>query len=452
MSFLPLDRTVEIAAQLSLDRVPEHVLGHAGHTIADTVAVARAGAREPEIVRLAQLLEEQGLLSAPVGGPSGAPASRAATGPATALLNRPLVGAPADVAFLNATAGTFLELDEGVRPTGHPAMHVVPAAMAVAESVHASGAELLRCVLAGYEVVARLFGAVRLTYPVHPHGHFGAVGAAVAAAILSGADPVGAAGIAATTPLLPVWNACFDGATARNTFTGHAARSGVMAIWLEKAGFTGSSGSLETAYGQIAGDLVDPDVLSRPLDYSGLGITRNYFKRHSACALSHAAIDAVGELALPEDAEIAHVHVETVDNNMKLARQPLPNDLSGRFSLPYAVATALARRSTLPEDFHYSSEIAQLAERVTVSTAPDLQAEWPEAAPARVQVQSTAGTFSATVRNPRGHWSEPLSPLEIESKFSVLVRDPDLASTWWPRLTDLRAVPDCADLFRPAPA
>jgi 2-methylcitrate dehydratase PrpD len=441
MSGLPLDRAVEVAAQLTLDRVPEEVLAHAGRTIADTVAVIHAGAREPEVVRLAAVLQEQGVLR-----PAGErPLAAGAT--ATVLLEDRLAAPPADAAFVNATAGTFLELDEGVRPTGHPAMHVVPAALAVAESGHAGGADLLLAVLAGYEVTARLFLAVRLTYPVHPHGHFGAVGAAVAAALIGGEDPVGAARVAATTPLLPVWDACFDGATARNTYTGHGARSGVMAAWLHRAGFTGSVNALTASYGQIAGEVVDADHLSRDLDYASLAITRNYFKRHSACALSHGAIDAVARLALPEGTRIESVHVETVSNNMKLARQPVANDLSGRFSLPYAVATTLLKGRTRPEDFHFSSDVATLAERVSVGVAPDLEAQWPDAAPARITVRSSEGTYTAAVRNPHGHWSDPLTPAEVEQKFTDLVRHPARATTLWKRFTDLPSVTDCALLF-----
>ena len=40
--------------------------------------------------------------------------------------------------------------------------------------------------------------------------------------------------------------------------------------------------------------------------------------------------------------------METVANNMKLDRQPRPNDLSGRFSLPYAVATAILLAGQAP--------------------------------------------------------------------------------------------------------
>ncbi|HEY8531740.1 MAG TPA: hypothetical protein VIL08_05785, partial [Limnochorda sp.] len=42
---------------------------------------------------------------------------------------------PRRAALANATAGTFLELDEGQRPTGHPAIHVLPAALAQAQAL-----------------------------------------------------------------------------------------------------------------------------------------------------------------------------------------------------------------------------------------------------------------------------------------------------------------------------
>jgi 2-methylcitrate dehydratase PrpD len=326
-------------------------------------------------------------------------------------------------------------------------MHVVPAALAAAQSRHATGTELLRAVLAGYEVTARLFQAVRLTYPVHPHGHFGAVGAAVAVALLTDGDPVQAARIAGTTPLLPVWDACFDGATARNTYIGLAAQSGVTAADLARAGFTGSESALMVAYGQIGGEVVHHNVLDAPLDYDNLGVTRNYFKRHSACALTHAAIDAVATMDVPSDQLIRSVRVETVRNNMKLDRQPRPNDLSGRFSLPYAVATALSLGRTDPEAFRYRPEVAQLAQLVEVSAATDLEAEWPDASPARVTVEWDGGSQTSTVRNPHGHWTEPLSPEELHDKFVALVDDAAVADTWWRRLTDLPSVDDIAGLF-----
>jgi 2-methylcitrate dehydratase PrpD len=426
-----LDHAVEIACGIDLDRLPASALEHAGIVIADTVAVAVAGARTPEITGLVAIDEHEGLVSPRY--------------PATVLTSPSRRAAPAHAAFLNATAGTALELDEGMRPTGHPAMHVVPAALAVAERAHAPGADLLRAVLAGYEVSSRLFRAYRLRAGVHPHGHFGAVGAAVAVALLEGIDPVGAASIAATCPLLPVWQACYEGATVRNAYTGQAAYSGVRAGAMARAGFTGASGALDVAFGQVAGELVDEAALTALLCPDDLGISRNYFKVHSACALTHSAVEAALEAGGGAPERIRRVRVETVAVNLKIARQPEPNDLSGRFSLPYAVATALALGRSDIDAFRYRPEIAALARKVEVSVDAELDAQWPESAPARVSVESTDGTRTATVTNPRGHHTRPLTVAEHREKFTALVGAP--AAAWWGRLTALRDVADCATLL-----
>ena len=205
---------------------------------------------------------------------------------------------PTSAAFVNATAGTFLELDEGYRPTGHPSIHVLPTALAAAQVLHASGRELMATFLSGYEVTACLFEAYRPTYPLHPHGHFGAVGAAVAAACLRGVDALEPAAIAATLPLLPTWQLRTEGATARNAYTGAAAAVGLTANRLAAAGFTGSREAREAAFGGLVGELVTPEALSTPVDPENLRITCNYMKPHSACALSHSALDAVPVLEL----------------------------------------------------------------------------------------------------------------------------------------------------------
>ena len=423
---------VREAVGMELARVPRPVLEQLGRVTADTVGVSVAGHRE-EVMR--------SLLAADVLG-EVAPATESG---ATVLSSSMHRTGPEVAAWLNAAAGSFLELDEGMRPTGHPAMQVVPAALAVAEATHCSGPALLRAVLAGYEVTARLFTAYRLRYPVHPHGHFGAVGAAVAAALLSETDPVRAAEIAATTPVLSVWNACYEGATARNTWMGSAASNGVRATRLARAGFTGSREALPLAFGEIAGNLVDESALTAPLDYEALGITRNYFKRHSACALTHAAIDALLEMKLPAAAEIQAIEVETVENNMKLARQARPNDLSARFSLPYAVAAVAASGRSELDTFRYDTRVAKLASRVYVVVAPDLEELWPSASPTRVTVHWHGGQMQKQVNNPYGHHSRPVTGDDLRAKFARNVGPG--AGDLWEALTDLSAVTDCASLF-----
>lgn len=397
---------VEGARSLTLEDVPEDALVHARRVVADTVGVMLGGGRHPEIEALVST--DDPLFPAPMEGDAR-------------LLVPGLPGAdPTTAAFVNATAGAFLELDEGYRPTGHPAMHVLPAALAAAQALHASGREFLAAVLGGYEVTARLFEAYKLTYPLHPHGHFGAVGAAVAVARLRGVGATEPAAIASTLPLLPVWQPCIEGATARNAYTGVAAAIGLTAHRLASAGFTGSHDAQPSAFGELVGRLVKPGALTEPVDPCRLRITRNYLKLHSACALSHSALDAVLALGEIPAEEVASVEVETVSNNLKIAGQARPNDLSTRFSTPYAVAAAIFHGHTRPEAFVHDERVAELAHRVEVRAAEDLEESWPEAAPARVTVYTREGSLTNRVDNPRGHHSDPASPEELRAKFELL--------------------------------
>lgn len=426
------DGLVRSAGLLNLEDVSRRVLDHALCVVADTLGVVFAGGKRPEIEGLVRI--DDPLFTAPSKG--------------TAQILVPgLPGAdPTSAAFVNATAGSFLELDEGFRPTGHPAMHVVPAALAAAQTLRSSGSEFLAAVLSGYEVTARLFEAYKLTYPLHPHGHFGAVGAAVAVARLRGVDAVEPAAVASTLPLLPVWQPCIEGATARNAYTGTAAAIGLTANRLASAGFTGSREAQRAAFGELVGRLVRPEALSEPIDPENLGITRNYMKLHSACALSHSALDAVLALEpLPAAEEVERIEVETISNNLKIAQQARPNDLSTRFSLPYAVATAIVHGHTRPEAFVPNDRVVSLAERVKVRAAEDLEDSWPSAAPARVTLHTSDSTRTHRVDNPRGHHSNPASPEELRAKFEFLVGGG--AGSLYDRLLGLEGVDDMAGIF-----
>jgi 2-methylcitrate dehydratase PrpD len=438
MSLRDLHTMVDEVTALDVIRVPGPVLAHTVDVIADTIAVIIGGARSPAMRALTALDEAEGLLS---------PASRPGNGHTATVLTAPTHRAhPAHAAFLNATAGTFLELDEGIRPTGHPAMHVVPAAFAAAESRHACGEELLRAVSVGYELTARLFGAVRFRPGVHPHGHLGAIGAAVAVATLDGTDPHAAAAIAATTPLLTSWQACYDGASTRNTFTGHAARTGVRASALARAGFTGSSDSLAASFAHISDPQERPGYTGA-LDYDNLAIAGNYFKVHSVCALAQGAIEAAVSLAPVDVARIKRVKVSTIAVNLKIDTQPVANELSTRFSLPYAVAAALRLGRGDPDAFEYHPEVAALATKVDVHVDDALDAQWPQAAPVEVSVVTESGTDVACVANPRGHHSRPLSRTELRDKFTALLKEPDRAIMLWERLAQLPTMSDCTELF-----
>jgi 2-methylcitrate dehydratase PrpD len=427
-----LSPLVTAAAGLRWEDIPEPVRDHARRVVADTIGVSLGGGQRPEVQAFVR--GDDALFPPPKGGTShmlvpGLPRSDAVS-----------------AAYVNALAGTFLELDEGYRPTGHPAMHVVPAALAAAEALHSPGTEFLAAVLAGYEVTARLFELYTFTYPLHPHGHVGAVGAAVAVAALRRVDPVEPAYIAATLPLLSVWQSCFEGATARNAYMAHGAAVGVLANRMALAGFRGARGAQEAAFGGLTGELAHPEVLTEPVVPATLRITRNYLKLHSACALCHSALDAVMALGPIDPGEVERIEVETIANHMKVAGQARSNNLSTRFSLPYSVAAAIVHGRTSPDAFEPDPRVAALAERVEVRVAQDLERLWPSAGPARVTVHLADGARCERVDNPRGHHANPASPADLRAKFLAITGLPD-AERVYERLLGLDEVPDVATLF-----
>jgi 2-methylcitrate dehydratase PrpD len=423
---------VSHVAKLSWSEVPQDLRAHAVRVFADTIGVMIAGGLRPEMTSLAR---------------GEVPLFDAGSGRSTILVpGVPRAGA-AHAAFMNGTAGTFLELDEACPPASHPAIHVLPAALAAAQALQRSGPELMAAFVAGYEVVARLFDAYRLPYPVHPHGHLGAVGAAVSVALLRRADAVEPALIASSLPILATWDPCLEGATVRNTWAGVAAEFGIRANLLATAGFTGSRTSHVTAFGRLVGTLVDPEALRRPVDPAELRIRDNYFKFHSACAGTHPPLDATIALGRIDPAAVKSVLVETSSQNWKLNGQSRGNDLSNRFSIPYAVAAAIVHGHTGPSAFVTDARVTSLATRVQVRAADDLDSEEsPARMPARVTVVLVDRTVTHTVDYPYGHGANPASPKRLRAKFEDIVAIPG-ASGLYDQLRDIDKVDDVARLF-----
>ncbi|MEI9805500.1 MAG: MmgE/PrpD family protein [Pseudolabrys sp.] len=113
-----------------------------------------------------------------------------ASGKATAFGGKPL---PADTAALcNGTAAHGFELDDLLTEAlAHPGAVVVPAAFAVAEEEGASGEQLLKAIVAGYETMGRLgraLGKEASGRGWHLTGVAGPASAAVAVGVLLGFD------------------------------------------------------------------------------------------------------------------------------------------------------------------------------------------------------------------------------------------------------------------------
>lgn len=413
---------VELArflAGVQFEDLPSEVVGQAHYVLADTIAAIAAGSAEPEIRALAARLAAEAGKATVIG-------SERRTSPAAAAL-------------LNGAAGTALEMDEGSRfARGHPAIHCLPAAFAIAETEGHSGRDFLTAFVLGYEVGARIGIATELRPQMHMHGTWGTVGAATAVAKLArcGADAFAELiNIASTLSLATSMKTALQGGTVRNIYAGMSNRMGLLARELLLSGFTGERDGLASIYGSVVSERFDSETLVADLGRSWQ-ITRNYFKRHGCCRYNHGAVDALLSIMArqgpvrPE--QVSEVAVDTYGIAATLDEAAPRNVLAAKFSIPFAIATTLVHGSSGMASFTMEAvqneEARALARRVRVSEDRTMSAELPQFRPARVRIKLRDGReFSAETRTNRGDDADPYSRSELTEKFFELV------GRVWPR-------------------
>ncbi|HJR01745.1 MAG TPA: MmgE/PrpD family protein [Methylomirabilota bacterium] len=411
-----LDRLAAFVEDVAAERLSDAAMRAARLVLLDTIGAMVAGSAQPENRRLAEAMRDR--------------RSRATA----TLVGHAGKADPLLATFVNATAGVALEVDEGSRlGGGHPAIHVIPGALAVAEDAGADGARLLEAVVAGYEVCSRLGGATTPKANVHSHGTWGTIGTAVAAARLAGLDAAGVRSVinlAASMSPANTWTTALEGVTIRNAYPGRSGLEGILAVDLHRAGFTGLADAPSDVYGTILADRFEP---ARALDGLGapLRIEQNYFKLYACCRYNHFALDSLLAIARAERLaadQVKRVVVTTIPFGPRMAEPAPTSMLEAKFSIPYAVAAALvlgrADVSAFVEPALSDPRIRSLAARVEVRVDPKMSPRSVDYPTARVEVALKDGrilTGSTTVV--RGDFADPVPREEVVEKFVALVSD-----------------------------
>jgi 2-methylcitrate dehydratase PrpD len=410
-----LDRLALRVAGTSLDTLPAASVAAAKLVVLDTLGAIVAGSALDENRRLAALA-----------------AARSASGAAT------LIGhaGRADAfwaALTNATAGVALEVDEGNRlGGGHPAIHVIPAALAAAEERGLAGRRLLEALVAGYEIGSRLGSATVPRANVHSHGTWGAITTAAAVARLEDAPAAAVreiVNLAASMSPANSWTPALRGATIRNLYPGRSAFQGLLAVELHRCGFTGLPDAPADVYGTILADAFDPALAVAGLDDEPPRITQNYFKLHACCRFNHFALDALMALRAAHalDADLVdEVEVTTIPFGLRMADPAPATALAARFSIPYAAAAALVLGRTDAAAFAPPAlgdpRVRALARRVTVRVDPAMSPRRTDLPTARVRVRLRDGrVLEKTVTSVRGDAADPVPAGVVEAKFLGLV-------------------------------
>jgi len=412
-----LDRLSRFVDEVRLDRLGEEAVAAARLVLLDTLGAMAAGSAQPENRRLAELM--------------AARRSR----PGSTLIGHGGRVDPLLATFANSTAGVALEVDEGSRlGGGHPAIHVVPAALAVAEDTGADGRRLLEAIIAGYEVCSRLGGATTPRPNVHSHGTWGTIGTAVAVAKLAGLDAAGVRAVvnlSASMSPANTWTTALEGATIRNAYPGRSGLDGILAVDLHRAGFTGLPDAPSDVYGTILADRFEPE---RALDGLGgpLRIQQNYFKLYACCRYNHFALDSLMAMRKAGEVradEVERVVVTTIPFGPRMGGAAPTSVLGAKFSIPYAVAAALVLgradvSAFVPPALH-DPRIRDLAARVEIRPDPDMSPRRADHPTARVEVRLKDGRVLAGVTGVvRGDFEDPVPPAEVVEKFVSLASPP----------------------------
>ena len=355
----------------------------------------------------------------------------------------------------NANVGHALDFDD-VHDLAvmHPAVVMVPTCMAVAESLGGvNGRDFINAVAIGVDMICRLALAAWPGYdPMVPETrnkafqservkagwHFttlmGYLASAGGAGKLLGLDEdrmVNAFGIA--------YHQCAgnhqgrdDGTHTKRLGPGFAARAGVASALMAQKGITGAKNSLEGhmgLYKMFFQGGYDRETLIRDLGslFEGVNVS---FKPYPCCRGTHPSIDAMLGLVEAhgirlEDVKEIRVFVDAGGHQMlssPLEVKTKPRTpVDAQFSIPWGVATALAKGRVSMEDYTdaaiKSADILETASKINVvlDHSLDVADKIPSG---KVEVVTKGGqTYANRVDYPLGSPERPMTFDDCAGKF-----------------------------------
>ena len=421
MAFIS-EQLADFAGGLALAEVPAGVALRAKHLILDAIGCAFAARKE----------EFAGRIAASVAKLAGE-GPRRTLGMAYRLPLR-------DAAVVNGMLMHGLDYDD-THAAGviHLTVSTFPAALGTAAHRGASGSELLAAYIAGVETGARIAAVVKSGFHqvgFHPTGVVGAFASALVAGRLMKLSPQRLAGAQGIALSLASGNLQFieDGSWTKRIHPGWAAACGISAASLAADDFPAPREAYEGRFGLYRSHL--PPAALEACDFSlataGLGsaweIDNVAVKPFPACHFLHGCAEAAIELhrAGVDPERVRSIRALVPEGVVKAVCEPLAakrrpkSDYDAKFSLPYAVASGLARGRLGLAELAPSALAEPRIERLMdkVEYAIDTASTFPRHYSGEVVVTLDDGrTASNRVAVNPGNPDRPLTNAAIEAKY-----------------------------------
>jgi len=406
------------ASELKIGDIPAEVIARTEDLLVDWFGSAIAGKGSRPVETITQFAHSMGGFSATNPGSAEILISRTTSSPFLAAL-------------ANAAASHVAEQDDVHNGSVfHPATVVFPAALATAQTIGASGEDLLVAAVAGYEVGIRVGEFLgRSHYKIfHTTGTAGTLAAAAAVGHLLKLNPTqmlhafGSAG----TQSAGLWEFLRDAADSKQLHTAHAASTGLMSAYLAQSGFTGAEHILEGKQGLAAGMSSDADP-SKLIDRLGnrWTIAETSFKYHASCRHTHPAADALLQVMLAHHLKPSDIaKVETLVHQGAIDVLGPVTDPATVHQSKFSMGTVLAliahyQFAGLQEfDQHFhDQEICAFRDRVTMILDPEVDGAYPQRWIGKVKVYLQNGEIlEGRVDEPKGDPGNTLSRAEITDK------------------------------------
>lgn len=423
--------------------IPDRAIEIVQSGFADTIATMIAGRKEPVVEIARQFVVDRRSLA-----------------DEASILFGETRAASSDAALINGTAGHALDFDD-VALGGHPSTVLVPAILAEAERLDASGTDALRAYLVGYEVWAELFVREQDAYHLkgwHPTAVLGTVGAAASIAHLNRLSPEQCRHALALAASMACGVVANFGTMTKPLHAGRAAAASIDAVRLAAAGLTAAPDAFEHHAGYLAA-LSPNGRVDRSSPASQLGKTLRVLdyglsiKKYPTCYATHRVIDGVLDLTRSrslraDDVKEVRARIGVAQASMLRNHSPVTG-LEAKFSLEFAVASALVAGkvglSELTDDFVAQGAVRDLMRKVSIIT-DDSQCpiEPVFSINDRVEVVLNDGTTldSGNIRFARGNAKAPLCDVDLRAKFLDCTADAEGvdAAALYARLTELQSV------------
>jgi 2-methylcitrate dehydratase PrpD len=343
-------------------------------------------------------------------------------------------------ALLNGTFVHSLEYDDThTASIVHGSSVIVAAALAAAEKHNASGADFVRAVVIGWEIMIRMGLAApgafqRRGFQVTSVG--GPFIAALLATLLArrpADEAVHAMGIAGSQAG-GVFEFLSEGATVKSMHPGWAAHAGLAAAQLAAGGMTGPSTIFEGTHGfyrVYAGDADAPARLAESLDTLGARwlILDASLKGHPCCHYIHPFLECAERLRASAIGveRIGSIECDVPEEQAMLICDPWERKLApasgydAKFSLPYVLAMLLCEGRVGVDTFAGPANhrgALELAKRISWKAWKG--SGFPQRFAAKLRVKLKDGrSIEESVSQVRGSPERPFSRSEIVEKFDA---------------------------------